>query len=77
MRTRLDAIREGMDHWGEDYGPTKEEILELLDVADAAAAWGEIAFGPWKGPETEDALDEASFILEEAIDPLLENLDVH
>jgi hypothetical protein len=39
MVTRLEAMRvEITGHWGEDYGLSKEEALELLAVAEAAVA---------------------------------------
>ena len=67
MRTRLDAIREGMDHWGEDYGPTKEVVLELLDVADAAA----------RVPHWHTIFDLMGKVdaLKKAIAPLLEEIE--
>jgi len=41
MVTRLEAMRvEITGHWGEDYGLSKEEALELLSVAEAAAQIG-------------------------------------
>jgi hypothetical protein len=56
-----------MDHWGEDYGPTKEVVLELLDVADAAA----------RVPHWHTIFDLMGKVdaLKKAIAPLLEEIE--